>query len=151
MSKILFSLRIVGFALIVALSVQISFADSKVAYEQQKPDQQANPAALNYTGWAVLKKQILDPSAGDDEWVSMRNLKITDDGKKLRMMDGESNTPYELELIVITYEATNTTVLKLALYEDGKDKAITYIWGQPGAERLGMNLRWMQAGFTKAS
>jgi len=41
------------------------------------------------------------------------------------------------------------TVLKLALYEDGNDRAITYIWGEPGAGRLGMNLRWMQVGLTR--
>lgn len=128
--------------------VQVSHADSQAS--QADTDKLAR-ATLDYTGWAVIKKQVLDSQAPDDEWISMRNLLITDDGKKLRLLDGDSATPYQLELIVITYQETNTTVLKLALYEDGKDKAITYIWGQPGAERLGMNLRWMQAGFTKAS
>jgi len=120
-------------------------------------DQPAKPAApavadkrvpLSYSGWAVIKRQHLDPAAKDDEWLSMRGLSMTDDGQILKLMDGETPTPYSLELIVITYEKTNTTVVKLALYEEGKERAITYIWGEPGAGRLGMNLRWMQAGFT---
>lgn len=104
---------------------------------------------LNYKGWVALKRQKLDAGAKDDEWVSMRDVVFTDDGQKVRIMDGDKTTPYSLELIVITYEETNTTVLKLALYEEGKDKAISYIWGEPETVRLGMNLRWMQVGVTK--
>lgn len=104
---------------------------------------------LQYIGWAVLKRNIIDPSAKEDDWISMRNISVTDDGKRIRLMDGEKETPYTIELIEITYEASNTTVLKLALYEEGNDRAFTYIWGEPGATRLGLNLRWIQAGFTK--
>jgi len=104
---------------------------------------------IAYTGWAVLQRQHLDSSAKDDDWIYMKGIEIMDIGEKLRLMDGDKPTPYRVELIVITYEKSNTTVLKLALYEDGNDRAITYIWGEPGAGRLGMNLRWMQVGLTR--
>ena len=105
--------------------------------------------AIAYGGWAAIKRQHLDPKAQDDKWISMRNISTKDDGQIITIMDRDQPTPYSLELIVITYEQTNTTVLKLALYEKGKDKSIAYIWGEPGAGRLGLNLRWMQTGFTR--
>ncbi len=105
---------------------------------------------LTYSGWAVIKRQHLEPEADPDQWISIRDIKMTDEGQILKLMDGDKETPYSIELIVITYEETNTTVLKLALYEEGKERAITYIWGEPGAGRLGMNLRWMQVGLTLA-
>jgi len=129
------------------LASQLSYAAKQAASVEL---QQLQNEPLIYKGWAVIKKNVLEDNAPDKEWVSMRGIEISNDGKKVRILNGDKPTPYELELIVITYENTNTTVLKLALYEDGKDKSITYIWGQPDAERLGMNLRWMQAGFTKA-
>jgi len=144
--------KIISTLFVLSFSV-VLFSCASYADEQSVNDQAVQEARtpLSYNGWAVIKKNVLDADAPEDEWVSMRGIVMTDDGKKLRMMDGENPTPYELELIVITYENTNTTVLKLALYEDGKDKAITYIWGEPNALRLGMNLRWMQVGLTKAS
>jgi hypothetical protein len=48
---------------------------------------------LQYIGWAVLKRNIIDPSAKEDEWISMRNISVTDDGKRIRLMDGEKETP----------------------------------------------------------
>ncbi len=120
-----------------------------LAFSDNDAEAQDVRAALQYSGWLALKRQIIDPQAKEDEWLSMRDISMSDDGKKLRIKDGDKNTPYELELIVITYTQTDTTVLKLALYEDGKDKAITYIWSEPETKRIGMNLRWMQVGLTK--
>jgi len=79
----------------------------------------------------------------------MHDIKMSDDGKRLRFMDGENETPYIIELIEIAYKKSNTTVLKLALYEDGKEPAFTYIWGESGAYRLGLNLGWIQVGLTR--
>lgn len=135
------------FALLPLGSSTLAHAD---ATDASKETQLEKRSALNYTGWAVIKRQHLEPDAKDDEWISMRDIKMTDDGQILTLMDGDKETPYSVELIVITYQETNTTVLKLALYEKGKEPAITYIWGEPGAQRLGMNLRWMQVGLTRA-
>ena len=37
-------------------------------------------------------------------------------------------------------------VLEFFVYEKGNDKALSYAWTAPDAERIGFNLRWMQAG-----
>jgi len=109
------------FLLLSSLVVDMSMA---------KVDDSLVPETVRiYSGWAAIKKEVIDPSADVDEWLAFRELRIEDNGNKLRLRNSEMDTPYELELIVI-------------------NKAITYIWGEPGAHRLGMNLRWMQAGFT---
>lgn len=125
----------------VLFSAMSTGADDSVSKLEREP--------LTYQGWAAIKRKVLDPEAGDDEWVAMRGIEVSDVGTKLRLTGDGEDTPFTIELIVITYEKTNTTVLKLALYEEGKDKAVTYIWGEPGAQRLGMNLRWIQVGLTR--
>ena len=104
-----------------------------------------------YTGWAVIKRNKLDPSAAEDDWIAMRDMQLDDAGAIIPIVDDGKPTGYSIQLIEITYQKTNTTVLKLGLIEDESGKTITYIWGEPAAGRLGMNLRWMQVGLTKAA
>ena len=33
-------------------------------------------------------------------------------------------------------------------YRSGEDRAVSYAWADPSAERIGINLRWMQASCT---
>lgn len=120
------------------------------AFAGTASDVPAERAVLNYTGWAAIKRQHFDPDAAEDDWIYMKTLTILDNGGVVKILDEGKETGYALELIVITYERTNTTVLKLGLIEDKSGKTITYIWGEPGAGRLGMNLRWMQTGLTLA-
>ncbi len=104
--------------------------------------------ALTYKGWILLKRHIVEPDADKEDWIQMRDIKMDDDGTILKIMNGETETPYSVELVQITHKPTNITVLKLAVYEEGKDLAVSYIWGEPGAKRLGLNLRWVQVGLT---
>ena len=50
-----------------------------------------------------------------------------------------------MELAQLTYQATQTPILKLAML-DKEGYAFTYIWANPEADRLGINMRWMQVG-----
>ena len=56
-------------------------------------------------------------------------------------------TGYSVELAQLTYQETKTPILKLAVL-DKEGHAFTYIWANPEAERLGINMRWMQLGLT---
>ncbi len=95
-----------------------------------------------FTGWAVVQK----PNEEEAYYV-MRNIRLHDQGQRLRVVDADgTTTPYWVELAEVLYQ-DGSAVLKLALYEEGKSKALAYTWVNPDARQIGINLRWIQAGF----
>jgi CpeT/CpcT family (DUF1001) len=96
-----------------------------------------------FKGWVAIRKE-----GTEDKYEFMGNLKLHDQGWKTRVLmpDGKP-TPYTVELSQVIFEK-RIPVLKLAIYEDGKDKAVAYAWTNPEAERIGVNLRWIQVGLT---
>jgi len=42
----------------------------------------------------------------------------------------------------------NRPSLVLYAHKPDQDKAVSYAWADPGAQRIGINLRWMQASCT---
>ena len=126
------------------------------AYDEQgnkifgRDEQHKNRKVSYYKGWAsYVPSKVIDGST-DDEWkfISLRNLH--NEGDTIALIDKNGvDTGYSIELSKLTYQNTNTAILKLGLIDNSTDKTITYIWGDPEAPRLGMNLRWMQVGLTK--
>ena len=50
-------------------------------------------------------------------------------------------------LFKAVYRGENTVpVLELAIREAGKEKSIAYVWTDPSSERIGVNVRTIQAG-----
>ncbi len=102
-----------------------------------------------YKGWMLLQK-----AGFEDEYISMRNLYWHDQGKRHRLITEEGKpTKYEAELACVLKlnaygPGKHLEVLKLALYEVGKDKAVMYTWASPGSKNIGINLRWFQVGLT---
>jgi len=96
-----------------------------------------------YTGWSAMQK-----AEGAEGYEVQRSLRMHDKGGRIRMLttDGKP-TPYTLELAEVNY-GKGIDVLKLAVYEEGKSKAVAYTWSAPGSERIGINLRWLETGFT---
>ena len=43
---------------------------------------------------------------------------------------------------------TNADSLVLYAHRPGEERAVSYTWGHVDAERIAMNLRWMQASCT---
>jgi len=58
------------------------------------------------------------------------------------------STPGQAGDLELVYRATRTPILKLAVYEPGRERSMAYAWADPGAGRIGINLRSVQAGFT---
>jgi len=56
---------------------------------------------------------------------------------------------YEAELAQLVYQNAKDAVLKLAIYEKENEAALAYSWANAEAERIGINLRWIQTGFTR--
>ena len=100
----------------------------------------------NFTCWAVVK------NAGSDDWAApARGLILHDQGGRAAITSGGAQpTTYRLELEQRTYTGERQIdVLKLAVYEEGKEESLAYTWSEPGSTTIGMNLRWFQAGCSK--
>ncbi len=96
-------------------------------------------------GWAVLKKEGTEK----EEYEVFRGLRLHDQGQILPLVTkaGEK-TKYSVQAAHLIEQSTKTEVMVLKIFEQGKEQAISYVWTEPGAERIGINLRWIQAGLT---
>jgi hypothetical protein len=81
-----------------------------------------------------------------DKYDGMLGVAMHDQGKlvRFRTEDGR-DTRYAFELSQLRYNQ-KVPVMKLALYEDGKDQAFAYTWAETGSAKIGINLRWIQVG-----
>ena len=73
-----------------------------------------------------------------------------DEGFIVSMADGGKPVGYAVELVRLTYQNTRTAVLKLGIVDESTGETVSYSWAEPGAERIGINLRWVQAGMTRS-
>ncbi len=98
-----------------------------------------------FKGWMAVQKE---PESED--YFVMRNIRLHDQGHKLQLIDvsGEA-TPFHVELSEVIYRS-GIEVLKLAIYETGKKKSVAYVWTNIEAERIGINMRSITAGFSLA-
>ena len=103
-------------------------------------------AARRFTGFVAV-----EPSPGD--WGLMSNVSIWDVGQIVPVVtDKGVKTKFSVELAYCTYP-NGDNVLKIAIHEkgythDGKVLPPAYAWSQPEAVQVGINLRYIQAGFT---
>lgn len=80
---------------------------------------------------------------------SVQQYQDGDPAKILPLVTDGAPQKYSLELAELTDASSGTRVLQLAVYEVGKPRAISYAWAAPGAARVGLNLRFLEAGWTR--
>ena len=102
-----------------------------------------------YDGWVALQRRRIDPQAAEEDHILIQGLRVHDEGSIVPITDAGNPTGYALELARLTYQNTNTAVLKLGVIDEATGKTLSYAWSAPLAERIGINLRWVQAGFTR--
>ncbi|MDQ3042474.1 MAG: chromophore lyase CpcT/CpeT [Acidobacteriota bacterium] len=99
-----------------------------------------------FEGWtAILKDGSTAMSNADspsEAYDGQRNLEIHDQGGMV-----EINDKYSAQLAQLTYK-NGARILKLGIIDNASGKTVAYIWANPEADRIGINLRWAQAGFT---
>ncbi len=99
-----------------------------------------------FEGWtAVLKSgstEMLGEDAPADDWTGQRNLMIHDQGGMVKI-----NEKFSAQLAQLTHR-NGTKVLTLKIIESASGKSAAYTWANTEAERIGINLRWIQVGFT---
>jgi hypothetical protein len=91
-----------------------------------------------------------DSGEGQSNWQFMRDLPIHDQGGELTVKTDETPArAFTLKLRAVEWPyGTNRPSLTLYVHEQGKDRALSYAWAEREAERLGINLRWLQASCT---
>jgi hypothetical protein len=99
-----------------------------------------------FAGWTAVLKDGSTESRGADApaeaWDGQRDLRIHDQGGRVKI-----NEKFSAELAQLSHK-NGARVLKLGIVETASGKTVAYTWANPEAERIGINLRWIQAGFT---
>lgn len=104
-----------------------------------------------YKGWIALSRQSIDERAADDDYLFLADLRAHDEGFITPILDQGQPTGYAVELARLTYQNTGVAVLKLGIIEEATGETLAYSWANPGAALIGINLRWVQCGFTSLS
>lgn len=97
-----------------------------------------------FAGWTAIYKTGEPQAAMQDfpreDYVGRRDLLIHDQGQIVKISD-----KYSVQLAKLKYGG-NLEILTLKVIENASGKTISYAWANPDAERIGINLRWIQAG-----
>jgi hypothetical protein len=90
--------------------------------------------------------------ASGDDWFFQREQWVHDQGGDLIITTDETPArQFMLRLRRVEWPyGTNRPSLTLYVHEVGENRALSYAWGEYDAERLGINLRWLQASCTYA-
>lgn len=108
------------------------------------------------TCWSAIAKDTKKPD-GSADWFFAQNVKMHDQGgRALIGKDVPDVKPVVIRMRNVVWPpkadgSANTNRPSLVLYvhkPDEPDRAESYVWADPGAARIGINLRWMQASCT---
>ncbi len=88
--------------------------------------------------------------AAPSDWDFRRGVFIHDQGGRAQITTDEDQArTVELRLRDVRWPGdSRRPSLTLYVHEAGSDRAVSYAWTEGGAERVGINLRWMQASCT---
>ena len=102
-----------------------------------------------YQGWAGVQKNQVDPNASADDWIFARGLRLHNEGQRIALLDKDgSESGFEIQLAKLTYQNTKVPILVLKLFRSGETKSFAYSWAETDSSRVGINLRWIQTGWT---
>ena len=83
----------------------------------------------------------------DGEWSFRRGLEIYDQGGMV-WLETEEEAPQQVGIKMRNVRwpyGNNRPSLVLYAYRPDEDRAVSYAWADPSAQRIGVNLRWVQA------
>lgn len=104
--------------------------------------------------WAAILRGAShgDSGQGMDDWNFRRGVKLHDQGGEAELITDEDE-PRRVRLKLRNVDwpyGTNRPSLTLYVMEGESDRAVSYAWNEGDAERIGINLRWIQASCTYA-
>lgn len=98
----------------------------------------------HFTGWAAIRKE------NSEEYGSAFRFEIHDQGQIIPVPAADGGaSQHSIQLAQLVYQGSKTPILKLGIIENATGKTVAYAWANPAAERVGINLRWMQTGLTR--
>jgi hypothetical protein len=105
-----------------------------------------------FSGWAAINGGGPKAQATNQDWHTQKDLRLSSEGGRvpLRWRDGAASG-YSLELVRTTYAERKLSVLQLNVVDDASGQTIDYAWTNPEAQAIGVNLGWLQVGFTQAA
>jgi hypothetical protein len=102
------------------------------------------------TCWAAMPKEA-KKADGSTDWYGVRDLALHDQGGRAAFGGGETGAKaatIKIRNVVWPTGPNKPSVVLYVYTPDAPDTAVAYSWADPGATRVGINLRWMQASCT---
>ena len=107
--------------------------------------------ARPFTCWISVKRDAAKPD-GSEDWLFQSGMQTHDQGGRLRLGGGDTGAPeaiIRLRNVVWPQPSSNRPSIVLYVFTpDDMNRAVAYGWADPGAVRVGINQRWMQASCT---
>lgn len=105
-----------------------------------------------FTCWAAVLRgaEHGDSGEGTNDWQFRRDLWLHDQGG-VAILETDETPPRTFELLLRQVEwpaRDRRASLTLYVHEAGNPRALSYSWTEADAERVGVNLRWLQASCT---
>ncbi|MBU2919610.1 chromophore lyase CpcT/CpeT [Psychrosphaera sp. F3M07] len=121
--------------------------DGKKIFGNKQGIAHINRKVTYFEGWGGNRLGGKD-APDDAKWGFNRGITIHNEGQIWPLVDSKTGeeTGYSIQLAQLTYQNTTDPILKFGLIDNKTGKTITYIWGDRTTVKIGMNLRWMQAG-----
>ena len=108
-----------------------------------------NRKVRRFKGWMGVKKSTVDPGYEGEDMYFAGDVSIHTEGGMVSLWDDDGEpTGYAIELAQLTYQNTSQPILKLGVIDESTGKTLVYSWTNTDAGRVGINVRWFQAGLT---
>ena len=139
------------------LSVSMSLSESEYWVSAQRGDSVVEARlrrARPFECWTAILRGASHGDSGEGmrDWDFRRGVTLHDQGGEAELITDEE-TPRRIRLRLRNVDwpyGTNRPSLTLYIMEGDSDRAVSYAWNEGDAERIGINLRWLQASCTHA-
>jgi len=138
-----------------ALNVTLTLSENELWVQSARGDALVEARmrrARPFECWTAILRgaEHGDSGEGMNDWDFRRGVKLHDQGGVAELMTDEE-TPRSIRLKLRDVDwpyGTNRPSLTMYVHEGESDRAVSYTWTEAGAERIGINLRWIQASCT---
>ena len=142
----------------IIINDTLKLTESEIWINDQARDEQGGHVFGSKTNTPVKNRKVryhagwafgTEPGTGK-KLKGERALMIHNEGQRLALKyEDDTPSPYSIELAQLTYQNTSTAILKLALVDSSEAKRGAYTWANTDSKRIGLNLGWIQFGFTE--
>lgn len=123
--------------------------DAEGNYVFGRDEPHVNRKVRRFKGWMGVRKSRIDPNYDGDDMFFAGGFTIHNEGGRVSILDDDGKpTGYGIELAQLTYQNTAVPILKLGVIDEKTGDTLIYSWASTDSSRVGINVRWFQAGLT---